>query len=210
MQLGATSCDAYCNGIPTNEFRRRRDSADDEEDDLLLHLLDCLLLGTTLTRTEQTWSLAKVKKVWISQWCLWHWLEDALKHPWFDDGVDLPPLRVFKSAEATSGGLSAKARSKAIERRVRFCFNGKTIFQTDLGIPYSWDAHLLSSSAEPNFIGLGFCLHQASSQEEVQVRKVARWFVMDFSESIQSEMVLWIVIWMSRWVRRLRKVGETS
>ena len=28
--------------------------------------------------------------------------QDALKHPWFDDGVDLPPLRVFKSA---GGGL---------------------------------------------------------------------------------------------------------
>ena len=60
MQLGATSCDAYCNGIPTNEFRRRRDSADDAEDDLLFHLLDCLL-GTTLNRKEQTSNLAKVK-----------------------------------------------------------------------------------------------------------------------------------------------------
>eukprot|EP00913_Durusdinium_trenchii_P031012 g29045.t1 len=32
--------------------------------------------------------------------------QDALKHPWFDDGVDLPPLRVFKSTANAASGIS--------------------------------------------------------------------------------------------------------
>eukprot|EP00439_Symbiodinium_sp_Y106_P006997 s4966_g1.t1 len=34
--------------------------------------------------------------------------KEALKHPWFDDGVDLPPLRVFKST--TSGLLEQNSK----------------------------------------------------------------------------------------------------
>lgn len=38
--------------------------------------------------------------------------QDALKHPWFDDGVDLPPLRVFKSA---GGGLGKASREDEVQ-----------------------------------------------------------------------------------------------
>ncbi|OLQ09826.1 Protein phosphatase 2C-like 1 [Symbiodinium microadriaticum] len=41
--------------------------------------------------------------------------KEALKHPWFDDGVDLPPLRVFKST--TSGLAAAPFEAEPQERR---------------------------------------------------------------------------------------------
>ncbi|CAJ1387519.1 unnamed protein product [Effrenium voratum] len=40
--------------------------------------------------------------------------QDALKHPWFDDGIDLPPLRVFKSTASAAGAVHPEASGQSL------------------------------------------------------------------------------------------------